>query len=74
MVNYMFFYKQLFYKQRLAENCKKIKQKLSNTLIINFYYLKIIRILHPRYQLKVVGEIRKTVQKTSASFLMRLYD
>ena len=69
----MFFYK-LFYKQRLAENCKKIKQKLSNTLIINFYYLKIIRILHPRYQLKVVGEIRKTVQKTSASFLMRLYD
>ena len=70
----MFFYKQLFYKQRLAENCKKIKQKLSNTLIINFYYLKIIRILHPRYQLKVVGEIRKTVQKTSASFLMRLYD
>ena len=70
----MFFYKRLFYKQRLAENCKKIKQKLSNTLIINFYYLKIIRILHPRYQLKVVGEIRKTVQKTSASFLMRLYD
>ena len=70
----MFFYKQLFYKQRLAENCKKIKQKLSNTLIINFFYLKIIRILHRRYQPKVVGEIRKTVQKTSASFLMRLYE
>ena len=37
-------------------------------MMINFYYLKIIRILHPRYHPKIIGEIQKTVQKTSASF------
>ena len=41
-----FFYKQHFYKQRLAEIGKKIKQKLSNTLRLNFCSLKIIRFLH----------------------------
>ena len=31
------YYKQHFYKQRQAEICKKIKQKLSNTLRLNFW-------------------------------------
>ena len=36
---------------------KKIKQKLSNTLRLNFLYLKIIRFLHPRYQPKIIEDI-----------------
>ena len=32
----LFFYKQRFYKQRQAEIGKKTKQKLSNTLKLNF--------------------------------------
>ena len=40
------FYKQHYYKQRQAEIGKKIKQMLSNTLRLNFCYLKIIHILH----------------------------
>ena len=69
-----FFCKQHFYKQRQAETGKKIKQKLNKTLRLNFCYLKIIRSLHPRYQPKITGDILKTVQKPSASVLMRLYD
>ena len=53
---------------------KKNRQKLSNTLRLNFLHLKIIHFLHPRYQLKIIGDILKNVQKTSASVLMTLYD
>ena len=45
----LFFNKQHFYKQCQGEIGKKIKQMLSNTLRLNFFYLKIIVILHPRY-------------------------
>ena len=38
----------------------KIKQKLSNTLKLNFSYLKIIRFLHPP---KIIGDFLKNVQK-----------
>ena len=62
---YAFFYKQHFYKQRQAEIGKKIKQKLSNTLRLNFCYLKIIRFLYPRYHPKIIGNTLKNVQKTS---------
>ena len=50
-VKYMLFYiyKQHFYKQRPAEIRKKIKQMLSNTLRLNFCYLKIIHILYKKY-------------------------
>ena len=65
-----FFYKQHFYKQRQAEINKKNKQKLSNTLRLNFPYLKIIRFLHSRYHPKIVEDILKNVQKPSGSFLM----
>ena len=58
-----FFHKQHFYKQRQAEIGKKIKQILSNTLRLNFCYLQIIHILHPRYHPKITGCILKNKQK-----------
>ena len=39
------------------------KQMLSNTLGLNFSYLKIIHILHPRYHPKIIGHILKNKQK-----------
>ena len=52
------FYKQHFYKQHQTE-IAKMKQRLSNTLTLNFYYLKIVHFLHPRYHPKVIGDILK---------------
>ena len=49
-------------------------QKLSNTLRVNFGYLKIIRFLHSRDYPKIIEDVLKNVQKTSASILMTLYD
>ena len=51
------FLKQYFYKQRHAEIGKKIKQKLSNFLKLNFCYLKILLILHT----KIIGHILVSV-------------
>ena len=45
------FFTQHFYKQRQAE----IDNMLSNILMQNFCYLKNIHILHPRYQLNIIG-------------------
>ena len=53
-----FFYKKIFYKQCQAEIGKKIKQKLSNTLRLNFLYLKIIHFLHTPYHPRI-GDILK---------------
>ena len=36
---------------------------LSSTLRLNFCYLKIIHILHPRYHPKIIGHILKNKQK-----------
>ena len=58
-----FFYKKHFYKQRQAEIGKKIKQMLSNTLRVNFSYLKMIHILHLRYYSKIIVHILKRKQK-----------
>ena len=44
-------------------NWQKFKQMLSNTLGKNFGYLKIIHILHPRCQPKLVVHILKNKQK-----------
>ena len=68
---YAFLYTQHFYKQRQAEVGKKIEQRLSNTLKLNFCYLKIIFFLHPRYHPKIIGHILKNVQK--ASVFIRLF-
>ena len=59
-----FFYKQHFYKQHQADiGKKKIKQKLSDTLWLNIWFLKIIRFLHPRYHPKIVRNILKHAAK-----------
>ena len=58
-----FYYKQYFYNQRQAKIDKNIKQMLSNTLKLNFCYLKIIHILHPLYYPKIVGHILNNTQK-----------
>ena len=42
---------------------KKIKQMLSNTLRLNFCYLKYIHILHPRYHPKIIVHILKNKEK-----------
>ena len=52
----------------------KNKQKLNNTLALNFRYLKIICFLHRSYHSTVIGDILKNVQKTSTSALMTLFD
>ena len=43
----------------------KIKQMLSNTLWLNFCYLKIIHILYPRYHPKVMDIFYKIIKRTS---------
>ena len=44
-------------------NREKIKQMLSNTMRLNFCYLKIIYILPPRLYPKIIGHILKNKQK-----------
>ena len=58
----------------LGRNLEKIKQKLSNSIRLNFLYLKIIRFLHPRYLPKIIEDILKNVDKTNGSALIMLYD
>ena len=58
-------------------NWQKIKQKLSNTLRINFRFLTIIHFLHPLSYPKILGEILKKYKKQVRLFnkviwLMRL--
>ena len=60
----LFFYKQHIYKQRLDEIGKKIKQLLKQHPEMNFCYLRIIHILHPRYHPNIIGHILKNKQKS----------
>ena len=53
-----------FKKQRQTKIGNKIKQKLNNTLRLNFWFLKMIRFLHRCYHPKIMGDIPKTVQTT----------
>ena len=62
-----FFISNIFISKTRLKLTKKTKQKLSNTLRLNFCYLKIIRFLHPGYHPKVIGDILKNVQKTNSS-------
>ena len=55
-------------------NWQKFKQMLTNTLSLNFYYLKIIRILQPCFHPKIIGHILNNKLKTRVSVYMRLYD
>ena len=40
---------------------------LSNTVRLNYCYLKIIHILHPRYHPKIIGHILKNEQKNKCA-------
>ena len=42
---------------------------LSNTLRLNFYYLKIIHTLHLRYNPKIMGHILKNKQKNKCVYI-----
>ena len=46
-----------------CSDLQKIKQILSNTLRLNFCYLKIIHILHERYHPKIIRNILQNKQK-----------
>ena len=48
------------------------KQMQSNTLRLNFCYLKIIHILHPRYHPKIIGHVPKISKRTSLCVFPRL--
>ena len=50
-------------------NWQKIKQMLSNILRLNFCYLKIIHVLHPRYRPKITGRILKNKQKNKCVYI-----
>ena len=50
-------------------NWQKIKQILSNTMRINFCYLKIFHILPPRCHPKIIGHILKNKQKNKYLFI-----
>ena len=54
--------KFMLFSSNLFISNTKIKQMLSNTLRLNFYYLEIIHILHPHYQPKVLGYIVNSKQ------------
>ena len=51
----------------------KIKQKPSNTLRLNFYYLKIICSTQPHYHPKVIGWFLKNEQKYKVRLRKRDY-
>ena len=59
-----------FYKQHLHSiwNWQKIKQMLSNTLRLNFCYLKVIHVLHPRFHSKIIEDIYENKQKNKCVF------
>lgn len=52
---------------RLKLATKISKSTLSNPLRLNFYYLKIIYILHPRFRSKEIGRTLKNKQHKQAS-------
>ena len=58
---YAFSYKQHFYTP--GWNWQKIKQMLSNTLRLNFWYLETIHIHHPGHHPNIIGHTLKNKQK-----------
>ena len=51
---------------------KKIDQILSNALKLNFCFLEIIHILHPRYHLKIIGHVLKNKGKIKCAFIHKI--
>ena len=59
-------------KSTSQANWQQVKQILSNTLSMNFYYIKIVCIFLPSYHPKLIGYILKISKTTSMSVFMRL--
>ena len=55
-------------------NWQKIRQKLSNTLSLNFRFLKTICYLYPRYHPETIDDILKNAHTKTATVLITLYD
>ena len=70
----LFYVSNTFISNARLKFAKKNKQKLSNTLRLNFHSLKIIRFFHSRFHPEIIGDILKNVQKTRVSVLMTLYE
>ena len=56
---------------KLAKNQANAKQQ---QLRLNFCYLKIIHILHPRYHPKIIGHILKKKEKSMLVCIHEIYD
>ena len=58
-----------FYKQTFRQ---KVEQMLSNSLGLNFCYLKIIHILHQHYHPEIIGNILKNKQKNKCLCIYKI--
>ena len=58
-----FFISKTFISEARLKLAKKIKHKLSNTLRLNFCYLKITYFLHLHYHPNIIGDILKKCAK-----------
>ena len=58
-----FFISNTFISNARLKLAKKVKQILSNTLRLNFWYLEVLGIFHPRYHPKIKGHILKNSQR-----------
>ena len=56
-----FFISNTFISNAKLKLAKKVKQILSNTLKLNFWYLEVIGILHPRYHPKIKGHTMRLI-------------
>ena len=64
-----FFYLSNTFISNARLKLTKIKQMLSDTLRLNFCYLKMIHILHPHYHPKLIGHILKIKQKNKCVYI-----
>ena len=67
-----FFTSNTFISIARVKFAKKIKQMLSNTLRLNFRYLKIIHILHLHYHPKIIGRTLKNKQKSQSACILEI--
>ena len=64
----LFFISNTFISNAKLKLVKKIKEKLSNTLRLNFCFSKIFRFLHLNYYPKVIGGILKMYKEQVSLF------
>ena len=72
-LSYMLFLKSNTFMSNARLKLAKNQANIRNTLRLNFCYLKIIHILHPRYHPKIIGHILKNKLKNNY-VCVRLYN